>query len=164
MRQQLCDLKAGQDIGQALGRAETRNALIRVRNHFITPSSLSAVQKTVCFLLLCGGPKSRVIFKTESYHLHVLQVPGSGLLRARALAPSVVVVRNQFDNYAANNPDPAADIGSTPGPLLFQPDIDNYNHFDCLKLIFFYNEDMGIVARSELPERKKAIKSWLSNF
>ena len=105
--------------------------------------------------------KSRVIFTDLSFKCE--QVPGSGLLRAQELAPNNVAVRNQFDNYAANNPDPA-DIGSTPGPLLFQADIDNYNHFDCLKLVYFYNEDMGIVARSELSERKKAIKSWLSNF
>lgn len=90
------------------------------------------------------------------------QVPGSGIQLARALAPDHVS-RNAIDQFATNNPEFAgANIGSI--PPLFDPSIDNYQHIDLLKLILFYNEDMGIVAGSGVSERRKAMRNWLITF
>lgn len=40
------------NLGTAVevGQAQTANALIRLRNRFIFPAELTAVQKTVCFM------------------------------------------------------------------------------------------------------------------
>ena len=89
-----------------------------------------------------------------------MQVPGSGLLLARALAPDEAT-KDQINLFAASHPIPA-DIGST--PPFFNANIDQYQHLDFLKLVFFYNEDMGIVAGSELPERKEAVRTWFTNL
>ena len=55
-------------------------------------------------------------------------------------------------------PTAPARIGST--PPWFNAKIDQYEHLDCL-IIIFYNEDMGIVAGNDLPERKEAVRMWL---
>ena len=90
------------------------------------------------------------------------QVPGSGIQLARALAPDHAS-RNAIDLFSTNNPEFAgANIGSI--PPLFDPGIDNYHHLEFLKLILFYNEDLGIVAGSGVSDRRRAIRNWLITF
>ncbi|EDR01655.1 uncharacterized protein LACBIDRAFT_333060 [Laccaria bicolor S238N-H82] len=114
------------------GRAETANALLRLRNLFIDPMVLSPVQKTVA---------------------------GSGIQLARALAPDHASC-NAINQFATNHPEFAgANIGST--PPLFDPNIDSYQHLEFLKLILFYNEDIGIVAGNGVSDRRKAMRNWL---
>ena len=55
---------------------------------------------------------------------------------------------------------PPARIGST--PPWFNANIDQYEHLEMI--FFFYNEDMGIVAGNDLPERKEAVRTWLKRF
>ena len=67
---------------------------------------------------------------------------------------------NAINQFVANNPEFAdADTGSIPS--LFDPFIEGYQHIDLLKLILFYNEDMGIVAGSWVPDVKGAVQNWL---
>ncbi|KAF8958871.1 hypothetical protein BDZ97DRAFT_1840384 [Flammula alnicola] len=131
IHQELHDLS----VNVKVGRAETANALIRLRNLFISPSVLDAVQKTV---------------------------PGSGIQLARALAPDQAA-RDAINHFAINHPEVAnADVGSC--PAFFDALLDGYEYIDCLKLILFYNEDMGIVAGSEVWECRKAVRDWLKTF
>jgi hypothetical protein len=89
-------------------------------------------------------------------------VAGSGIQLARALAPDHAS-RNAIDQFATNNPEFAgANIGSI--PPLFDRSIDNYQHLEFLKLILFYNEDMGIVPGNGVPDRRKAMRNWLITF
>jgi hypothetical protein len=89
-------------------------------------------------------------------------VPGSGIQLARALAPNHSSC-NAIEQFATNNPEfVGANIGSI--PPLFEPGIEYYQHIDVLKLILFYNEDMGIVAESGVHDRRKAVLSWLMAF
>jgi hypothetical protein len=91
-----------------------------------------------------------------------VQVPGSGLEQARAKVPDPATSAT-INQFMDSNPGiAAATIGST--PLFFSSTIENYQHLDCLKLIYFYNEDMGIVAGSGLAEHKQAIRNWLNTF
>jgi len=131
IRQELRDL----NIRVKTAQAETPNALIRLRNRFIFPEAISAVQKTV---------------------------PGSGLVLARTQAPDQVT-ETAINDFADQNPEFAnADIGSI--PAFFNATIDGYQHLDCLKLTLFYNEDMGIVPGSGLVDRRGAIMKWLNTF
>ena len=86
-----------------------------------------------------------------------MQVAGSGLQRARALAPDQGTL-DDIDLFATQHPDPA-NIGSTP-PFYEANNINSYG--DCLKLVFFYNENMGIRVGDGLLVWTKAIKEWLT--
>ena len=87
---------------------------------------------------------------------------GSGLQLTRVLAPDHAS-RNAIDQFAANNPEfTGANIGSI--PPLFDPSIDSYQHLEFLKLILFYNEDLGIVAGNGVHDRRKAVRNWLITF
>jgi len=89
-------------------------------------------------------------------------VAGSGIQLARALAPDHAS-HNAINQFATNNPEFAgANIGSI--PPLFDPSIDNYQHLKFLKLILFYNEDIGIVAGNGVPDHRKAMRNWLITF
>lgn len=97
-----------------------------------------------------------------AYQFLYRQVAGSGLPLARALAPDHAS-RNAIEQFAANNPEfTGAHIGSI--PPLPDPSIDNYQHLEFLKLILFYNEDLGIVAGNGVPDRRKAMRKWLITF
>ena len=110
----------------------------------MSPRKLTDVVVICCFppLILVGDSK----IKKWTY----FQVPGSGLQLARALAPDHAS-RNSIDRFAVNTPEfSGANIGSI--PPLFDSSINNYQHLEFLKLILFYNKDMGIVAGNGVPE------------
>jgi hypothetical protein len=87
------------------------------------------------------------------------QVPGSGLLLARAQAPDLAT-QNAINLFADNNPAyGTADIGSI--PPFFSADLSRYEYIDYLKLMYFYNEDMGIQAGSGLVD---CLRDWLTTF
>ena len=88
------------------------------------------------------------------------QLPGSGIQLARAFAPNHTSC-NAIDQFATNNPEfSGVIIGSI--PPLFDPSIETYQHLEFLKLILFYNEDMGIVAGSGVHHHKKAVLNWMT--
>ncbi|KAF9521413.1 hypothetical protein CPB83DRAFT_865510 [Crepidotus variabilis] len=84
-------------------------------------------------------------------------VQGSGLPLARArvagLDPPVVAA---LEVYGANV---APNIGDT--PPFFNGSIDHLLHIDILKLICFYNEDLGINPGDNLAQRKGAVRVFL---
>jgi hypothetical protein len=89
-------------------------------------------------------------------------VPGSGIERARALAgpPNDQNARNTLELYAVNHPAPA--IGTS--PLFFQGNIDDLHHAKILKLIYFYNDDMGIAPGDGLVARKQVVRNFITLF
>jgi len=86
-----------------------------------------------------------------------MQIPGSGLARARALCLNLDQdIRAALDAFAANQP--PAEIGTLPS--FFNGDIDALEHLDILKLVYFYNHTMGVEARHDLAERKGAVREF----
>ena len=157
--QEIHEAIRGLDNNVRVGRAETANVAVRLRNRRpgVTVADLRPLQKTVC--------RQWCQFSLIFAHPFVsCQVPGSGLQLARALAPDHVSL-NAIDQFAANNPEfVGADIGSTPphfNPSIFEYEHGASEHLNVLKLVLFYNEDFGIVAESELSHRMNALLSWL---
>ena len=110
---------------------------------------MTPVQKTV---------KCNIIaqFLFAAYLSFSCKVPGSGLELARALAPGLAA-RNEIEQFANDNPN----TGSTPPLALFDPQNDIYQHIDVLKLLLFYNEDMGVVAGSGGHTRGRSVRNWM---
>jgi hypothetical protein len=69
-------------------------------------------------------------------------------------------IRVVFDLFAAN--EPPAEIGAPPS--FFNGSIDALEHLDILKLIYFYNDTMGVEARHDLAERKVAVYNFLTSL
>lgn len=125
------------------------------RNRLIDPD-LRPVQKTVCRGTAMPIPS----FAHQSFSR---QVAGSGIQRARALAPDSFS-RMSIEQFTTNNPGFAnASIGSIP-PL--DPHFNFYQDLEFLKLILFYNEDIGIIAGDVITERRprNALRYWLITF
>lgn len=81
------------------------------------------------------------------------QIPGDGHALIAQLAMSAVLA------HAIQDYHPNGLVGTVPPQ--FNPDVDSYQHVDILRLIVFYNDDFGIQAGDQLPERKRKIRNWL---
>lgn len=79
-------------------------------------------------------------------------------IAAHALQPGV---RASLINHMNANPNPPQ-IGSTPPN--FNPSLERLQHIDILKLIFFYNEDFGIVQGDVVEDRINKFRAFLTAF
>ncbi|CAA7257416.1 unnamed protein product [Cyclocybe aegerita] len=121
-------------IDCAAGRAETVNAQIRTRNRLVAPDVLDMVQKSV---------------------------PGPGLDLVQAVWNVIdPAAQGQLLQYFNNHP--VGPIGSRPPGVA--GNIDTLTHQTILKIIFYYNENLGIAAGDGLPERKVAVRRFLNGL
>jgi hypothetical protein len=90
-------------------------------------------------------------------------VAGSGLVLAQAVARNNTInpqTRAALTNYAAQNVNAPPAIGMA--PAWFEGNIHTVQHIDILKLICFYNEDLGIVVEDDLRECRRKLVKYLS--
>lgn len=98
--------------------------------------------------------KTVFIFQLNIYHIsyHSFQVTGRGLNYAHALAP-------HSDRRVQDAPVGVAGIRTLPPK--FTNNITAYTKKDIMQLIVFYNEDFGITADDDEPE--KSVRRDLSH-
>jgi len=138
--------------GFALVHAESANNSIRIMNRFVIAHDgpIRSVQKTVCF------NSAQLLLATEC----LLQVAGSGLQLAIQMSQDDNQVQ-AIQNFAALNPH-GWGIGAT--PPFYHDDIDALGlYIDFLRLVYFYNEPMGIhMLNDDVAARKKAVRRFFS--
>ncbi|KAJ3508016.1 hypothetical protein NLJ89_g5986 [Agrocybe chaxingu] len=88
-------------------------------------------------------------------------VPGPGLDLVQAVWNVIdPAAQGQLLQYFNNHP--VGPIGSRPPGIA--GNIDTLTHLAILKIIFYYNENLGIAAGDGLPERKVAVRRFLNGL